>query len=57
MRLFADLRNFLPNGVLAELLIIFGDDFKTFFPIWSKVLNKELNTSPIPLPFCNKTPL
>jgi len=54
---FADLRNFLPNGLLAVLLIIFGDDFKTVFPIGSKVLNKELNTPPIPLPFYNKTPL
>ena len=54
---FADLRNFLPNGLLAVFLIIFGDYFKTVLPIGSKVLNNELNTPPIPLPFCNKTPL
>ena len=35
----------------------YGDDFKIVFPIGSKVLNKELNSTPIPLPFCNNTPL
>ena len=45
---FADLRHSLPNILLAALLIICGDDFKTVLPIGCKVLNKELNTPLFP---------
>ena len=52
---WADFRIFLPKGVFAVLLINFGEDLITAFPIGSKVLNKELKTPPIPLPFFIKT--
>ena len=52
--IFADIRFFLPYGLIAVHLDIFGDNFKTVFPIGRKVLNKEVNSPPIPLPFGNK---